>query len=202
MSVLGHQSVAEVRDQIAYTDHRFDAIEKAVKSELLQTVKDENGNDIVINMPSDIQQFNQLHNKWHQDRDAINAHLAFLSGANALVPDDLIPDQDDWDKVYAYTNTHDPGTLRDLESRIEGILGHPIDVDTDRPAYPSINNDPDIHVLQSADAALSTAQAAASAAGNAVSNTVGQAVKSNVGLLALGGLGLLIGGVVIAKVYL
>ncbi len=135
--------------------------------------------------------------RWVAARDAVLSSMRKRKIAQVFVPESLIIAQGDFDSVLKAIGqgTGAPTSLGILMSRTEAATGDKLD-ETNHPIPAGF--DADLEPYKAADAAVKAAEAAAAASQQAA----GDFASSNIGLMLIGAAVLVVGGVIVAKVYL
>jgi len=185
MSILGKQTVDEVRHLMRTVEFRIEQVLKLIdrlpfSASNAQTVGD----------------WNIWEERWKVARQNVLNQVLGLKLANPLVSEATLPAQAQFDAVQKAIGTpREVIALSPLVQRIQLATGEKID-EENRPM--PTGYDPDHAAYKQVDAQIKAGEAAAKAAGE----TVKKAAKSNTGLLIIGGAGLALAGVVAVKVYL
>jgi hypothetical protein len=166
---LGQHTIAETNALIADVDHRFTKVDEAFDQ--VMNVMKMTGPDAELWKKN----WSTLKSKWSRDKLAMAATFAVQKATSGFLADDKMPAESAYQTILGYVekdsgdpNLHPTDSLRGLQLNIEGSLGHPIDIDTGRPALinPPVP-DPDEDFLQnkSVEAAAKAGEKILNAAG-------------------------------------
>ncbi len=186
MTIFGKQTIDETRHLMRVVEFR------AERTNLLMN----SGMPFSPGNLALIKDWNTWQERWEAAREKVLSKLLGRKLAQPLVSDALLEAQEEFDMVQrAIGSPHDVIALSPIIQRFEIATGKKFD--SEGQPMPE-GFDPDHIAYKKVDEKIKEGEAAAKA-GAAV---VKDAAKSNIGLIVLGGAALVVGGVVVAKVYL